>query len=708
MSANGEHEEPTWELFRELVWIDPFLEERAAQVKRKRESSEMSDDFYLDDSFNLNSSGSSRAAAAPIHQPSPHQQQQHYASMVQTNQIGQQQQHVQHLSATPSTSGAKMQLHSVLPSTSNNQVPIRQLRAGNLASSIGSSQATAILASNGATLMMQPTVGSLLAGPSGLHPQHHQLQQPLHQPISQHLNQIHHQVESQRLVNLNNITIPTDHALRQHYITDHRQKIFTIKYRVTPVLEKKRNILEKLLYASLKGIKDPVYIKSMLAADNASDKDLTDPNESFNTLLNFDEVGCEEDVMALLNPSGSTIKNSLDESTHNYSNGYTEHISQANHVSNTDLSQNSLLLLNTTSDANHSQEFNKSTGLFSTNPLQLQEDFGKAGNEILVKLLGTASTSGSQEITRRMPVKRQFDESPPASQPPGQKRVSSQIACIDCGRQVSNYMNSLVLHVSTHHCEQPVYECLACHKQWFSLSARLKEHFRKHNNDLSLLKDNRSILSPFLKEKAAKLSYKNLATEVVIMQSTDTLPSNARMIWVDCEMTGLEIDKHKLVEIACIITEADLSFVAQFSPVAIRQKPEDIEGMTDWCKETFEKNGLLQRLKSDQAVDIQEVERNLLNFLQLHTNKNECPLAGNSVFMDKVFLCKYMPKVVDHLHYRIIDVSTVKEIIKRWYPAEQLGEIPQKKCNHLALDDIQESIEELRYYRKHFFKEQCA
>uniref|UniRef100_A0A915ECR8 Exonuclease domain-containing protein n=2 Tax=Ditylenchus dipsaci TaxID=166011 RepID=A0A915ECR8_9BILA len=173
-------------------------------------------------------------------------------------------------------------------------------------------------------------------------------------------------------------------------------------------------------------------------------------------------------------------------------------------------------------------------------------------------------------------------------------------------------------------------------------------------------------------------------------------------------MTGLEVETHRLVEIACIITEADLSFVAQFDPIAIRQKPEDIEGMSDWCKETFKNNGLLERLKSDQAMEERDVETKLLNFLKFHLKPDQCPLAGNSIHMDKLFLSKYMPRVIDYLHYRIIDVSSIKEVIKRWYPDEQLSQVPKKKCNHLALDDIRESIEELRYYRENFFKKPDA
>jgi len=94
----------------------------------------------------------------------------------------------------------------------------------------------------------------------------------------------------------------------------------------------------------------------------------------------------------------------------------------------------------------------------------------------------------------------------------------------------------------------------------------------------------------------------------------------------------------------------------------------------------------------------------LLEFLKEHTKPSECHMAGNSIYSDKVFLSKYMPMVIKHLHYRIVDVSSIKELIKRWYPEKELQKIPRKNANHLALDDIRESISELKYYKKHFFE----
>ncbi|KAI1716083.1 exonuclease domain-containing protein [Ditylenchus destructor] len=183
-----------------------------------------------------------------------------------------------------------------------------------------------------------------------------------------------------------------------------------------------------------------------------------------------------------------------------------------------------------------------------------------------------------------------------------------------------------------------------------------------------------------------------------------SLSSDERIVWVDCEMTGLEVDRNRLVEIACIVTEANLEIVAEIGPICIKQPKEVMDDMSDWCKSTFKKNGLIDRIEKD-GIPEHDAEAQVLAFLKEHVKWNKCPLAGNSVHMDRQFLAKYMPKVMTYLHYRIIDVSSIKELVKRWYPAEELDKIPQKKLVHLALDDIKESIDELRYYREHFFKQ---
>ncbi|MFH4977204.1 hypothetical protein AB6A40_003913 [Gnathostoma spinigerum] len=173
-----------------------------------------------------------------------------------------------------------------------------------------------------------------------------------------------------------------------------------------------------------------------------------------------------------------------------------------------------------------------------------------------------------------------------------------------------------------------------------------------------------------------------------------------RIIWVDCEMTGLDIRKHSIVEIACIVTEGDLKIVEEGPDIVIHQPESVLMNMDDWCKSAFEANGLLEKIRSSN-IEMAEAERKILSFVEKYTKKGECPLAGNTVFMDRFFLMKFMPAFVNHLHYRVIDVSSFKEVINRWYPGSEKLE---KMKNHRALDDIRESIEELRFYRERFMK----
>ncbi|CAD5211256.1 unnamed protein product [Bursaphelenchus okinawaensis] len=173
-----------------------------------------------------------------------------------------------------------------------------------------------------------------------------------------------------------------------------------------------------------------------------------------------------------------------------------------------------------------------------------------------------------------------------------------------------------------------------------------------------------------------------------------------RLIWFDGEMTGLELHQ-RLVEIACVITEADLTFVASFGPIAIHQNKEIMDNMNDWCKKTFKKNGLLELINESKETE-ESIDNQLKEFLDTHTPFAKCPLAGNSVGMDRMFINKYLPKTAEHLHYRTIDVSTIKELCKRWHP-EIYEKMPEKKMAHRSIDDIYESIDELKYYRSALF-----
>jgi len=171
-------------------------------------------------------------------------------------------------------------------------------------------------------------------------------------------------------------------------------------------------------------------------------------------------------------------------------------------------------------------------------------------------------------------------------------------------------------------------------------------------------------------------------------------------VWMDCEMTGLDPDKHVLLEIATIITDYDLEIVARGPVLAIRHSKPKLDMMDAWCRRTHGKSGLLDRVR-DEGVSVAEAERQTLNFIRRYCFVRTAPLCGNSIGQDKRFLAKYMPKLDAFLHYRIVDVSSIKTLVSQWY--EGRYESPKKKDAHRALSDIEESIAELAYYRKTVF-----
>ncbi|CAH2319414.1 oligoribonuclease, mitochondrial [Pelobates cultripes] len=175
-----------------------------------------------------------------------------------------------------------------------------------------------------------------------------------------------------------------------------------------------------------------------------------------------------------------------------------------------------------------------------------------------------------------------------------------------------------------------------------------------------------------------------------------------RMVWVDLEMTGLDIEVDQIIEMACLITDSDLNILCEGPNLIIHQPDELLNGMSDWCKEHHGKSGLTQAVR-ESHITLQQAEYEFLSFIREHTPPGLCPLAGNSVHADKKFLDKYMPQFMKHLHYRIIDVSTVKELCRRWY-TDEFEQAPKKKASHRALDDIKESIRELQFYKESIFK----
>lgn len=195
-------------------------------------------------------------------------------------------------------------------------------------------------------------------------------------------------------------------------------------------------------------------------------------------------------------------------------------------------------------------------------------------------------------------------------------------------------------------------------------------------------------------------------------------PLTEALVWVDCEMTGLGADggpgKDKLLEVACILTDADLNIVDVGPDLVIHQPDEVLNGMSTWCRQQFGYNsadsvtpGLLADQVRRSTTSVSEADEQLFDFVSRHLVKGSGILAGNTVHMDKRFLDRYCPRFVGHLHYRLVDVSTIKELSRRWHP-EELAKAPAKRGSHRAFDDIMESIKELRYYRKAIFKPPAA
>jgi oligoribonuclease len=177
--------------------------------------------------------------------------------------------------------------------------------------------------------------------------------------------------------------------------------------------------------------------------------------------------------------------------------------------------------------------------------------------------------------------------------------------------------------------------------------------------------------------------------------------SEMRMVWVDMEMTGLDPEKERIIEIAAVVTEPDLTIVAEAPVLVIHQSDELLNAMDKWNQSTHSKSGLIEKVKASTLGEVQAQDE-LIGFLSQHVPPGKSPLCGNTVSQDRRFMFKYMPELEAFFHYRTIDVSTIKELARRWQPALLKGF--EKHSKHEALADIHESINELRYYREHFIK----
>jgi len=176
-------------------------------------------------------------------------------------------------------------------------------------------------------------------------------------------------------------------------------------------------------------------------------------------------------------------------------------------------------------------------------------------------------------------------------------------------------------------------------------------------------------------------------------------PNN--LIWIDMEMSGLEPDTDKVLEVALVVTDSQLNTVAEAPVLVVHQKDAVLEVMDDWNKSTHAKTGLVERVKASLLSEA-DVERRLVAFLSDHVPPKVSPMCGNSVHQDRRFLARHLPALEAYFLYRNLDVSTLKELAKRWKPQIMAG--LTKHGKHEALADIHESIEELKYYREHFLK----
>ncbi|EPU0239670.1 oligoribonuclease [Pseudomonas aeruginosa] len=173
------------------------------------------------------------------------------------------------------------------------------------------------------------------------------------------------------------------------------------------------------------------------------------------------------------------------------------------------------------------------------------------------------------------------------------------------------------------------------------------------------------------------------------------------LIWIDLEMTGLDPDRDVIIEMATIVTDSDLNTLAEGPVIAIHQPEEILAGMDEWNTRQHGQSGLTQRGR-ESTVSMAEAEAQTLAFLEQWVPKRSSPICGNSICQDRRFLYRHMPRLEGYFHYRNLDVSTLKELAARWAP--QVRESFKKGNTHLALDDIRESIAELRHYRDHFIK----
>lgn len=173
------------------------------------------------------------------------------------------------------------------------------------------------------------------------------------------------------------------------------------------------------------------------------------------------------------------------------------------------------------------------------------------------------------------------------------------------------------------------------------------------------------------------------------------------LIWIDLEMTGLDVDNDSILQIACIVTDGTLTKKVEGEEIVIHHSDEVLDSMNEWCQEHHGKSGLIDEVRASR-IDMKTAEDRVLQFITTYAEENS-PIAGNTVHVDVQFLKRHMPRITEYAHYRIVDVSTIGELCKRWYPGIFKRQ-KKKVLAHTAMSDIRESIEQLEYLKKHIFK----
>jgi len=177
--------------------------------------------------------------------------------------------------------------------------------------------------------------------------------------------------------------------------------------------------------------------------------------------------------------------------------------------------------------------------------------------------------------------------------------------------------------------------------------------------------------------------------------------SKKNLIWIDLEMTGLDTNNDYIIEIATIVTDGDLNVIAEGPMIAIHQTDDILDAMDEWNTKQHGKSGLVDRIKATRVTEA-EAEQETLNFLKEHVPAGVSPMCGNSICQDRRFMARIMPELEAYFHYRNLDVSTLKELARRWNP--KVEKAFKKKSSHLAMDDVKDSIRELQLYREQFIK----